>query len=437
MIYNKDFSRLRLNESLAFLSLSLLYSAFLVNGIINILSIALMSAGLFLILITFVASSNVTPLFFLLFFYAIYRFTYYFLLNTNIPINIDFINAEGRFIVYLVIIVAISVLRPSVRVMRKYVEFTLVAFILWASLIGFGLIVGQSFISSSHHQLGLTALTGLLYGLFLQDTNHFWRVIKWFAIASSLIFLVLSGSRTSVLLGIFILFWVYQNRIKPIFKLSGAGLLTVVLIFSYDQMIDETFSIGSRHYDVASFRSISGGMTYGASNPDEILKASDGRKSGIEAADGNILGRAVIYGKAIYLFLESPLFGVGEGRFDDISFCDSPGSVVCIHNRGESQFDGHTAHNAFLHVLAEEGLVGFFFALAILLKLKNRILERSSLIESEGLNPVVMTAVWWCFILASMFHHTLASPLYAFSFLLPLIALANARPVDNVDPHAV
>lgn len=430
---NKSLSKTTLKESLALFSLSMLYSAFLLTGVINTLSIALMSAAFLLILFTFMVNLKVTPLFILLFFYAAYRLIYYFAVNTNIPIDINFINEEGRFLVFLIVTLAISALQYNTRVLKKYVKFSMAAFLLWASLFALDSILGNTLINASHHQLGLISLTGLIYGVFLQNDSLFWRLIKWFAIALSIICLIFSGSRTSLVLGVFLLFWVYQNRVKIMPKLLGAGLLTIAIVFNFNVISNEKFTIANRNYDISSFGIITDGIAFGISNPDAIEKAADGRKSGIKDADGNIIGRAVVYGKAIHLFMESPLFGVGEGRFDDNGSCKNIGSAVCIHNHGKSQFDGHTAHNSFLHILAEEGLLGFLFVLIILLKLKNLIMKRSFLIKSKGLNPAAITAVWWCFILASLFQHTLASPLYAFSFLLPLIVVANTRLVDNAD----
>ena len=412
-------------ENLAIVSFSFFYIGLLSTGINNFVSISFLffafCSGVFPIIIRW----KVPSLFLILLAYAVYRVAYYFIVNDNIPIfDIDFLNNEGRFFILILVILSLSSIRPSIITIRKFVQLSLIFYLVWVPIFLLHILSGKTLIDASHHQLGLTALTGLLYGTFLERSNFLWASIKWIVILLSIVCLYYSSSRTSLIAGILILGITYWNKVGFKRKL----VLFVSIIALIGSLINlGQFKFGNRIYDLTAFKSIFEGIKYGLENPEEISKALDSRKSDIETDDANIIGRAVVYGKALHLFYQSPIFGVGEGRFDDEATCESPEDIICIHTHGDSNFNGNSAHNAFLHVLAEEGIVGLFFVFIILWRLRHLIKKKYQPIINGGLNPNAFIATWWAFLFASLFQHSLASPLYALTLLLPIIIISSIR----------
>jgi O-antigen ligase len=82
--------------------------------------------------------------------------------------------------------------------------------------------------------------------------------------------------------------------------------------------------------------------------------------------DPNVVGRFAAYQQALADFADSPLIGIGFGRFnDDWDTCSGIRHFVCIATKGEVvNLDTH-AHNSYLHFLAEGGVVGLFLMLGV------------------------------------------------------------------------
>ena len=85
---------------------------------------------------------------------------------------------------------------------------------------------------------------------------------------------------------------------------------------------------------------------------------------------GGLVGRdrSMLWGDGLDMFKSNPLFGVGYGRFSDLSN------------------DHHVAHNSFVHVLAESGLAGYlpFFLLLYLTMIHLRRLMNQKKIISKS-----------------------------------------------------
>ena len=421
-----DFFR---NE-LTFLSLSLFYLGLLTIGISSLVTALVLGGAIFCSLSALAISDHIPKIFFVVLGYTIYKSVYYFVINSNIPLSFGFINQEGRFLLLLAIITSLASLRPSSYVVYRFVRFGVVAFLLWAPFMMLHVWSGKTLISSTHHQLGLTSLTGVIYSLMLLKSSQRALMFRYVALGLGFICLIIANSRTALLAGIIILLYLYWRRVNSVGRLFFLSLLAIgaIMVAGFGE-----FKIGDRKYDIASISAVGQGISYGLNNYHDITKAYDAKAAQIEAADFNIVGRAVVYGKALYLFRESPIFGIGEGRFDDGASCKYPAGVVCIHNQGQSNFNGNSAHSVYLHTLAEEGVVGFIVLVFLLFKLRGLIAKKAEYLRRHNLNASCGLAAWWVIVVAGVFQHVFASPLYALSLFLPIILLANVSGRPSVE----
>jgi O-antigen ligase len=417
-------------EELTFLSLSLFYLGLLSIGVSSLLTVLILGGAIVCSLSALAISDHIPKIFFVVFGYAVYKCFYYFSVNADIPLDFAFINQEGRFLLLLAIITSLASLRPSAYVVRRFVRLGVIGFLCWAPFMMLHVWSGKTLISSSHHQLGLTSLTGVIYSLMLLKSRRSTSILAYTALGLAFFCLTIANSRTSLLAGIIILLYLYWSKIHSVGRLFFLSLLATasVLVVGFGE-----FRIGERKYDIASFSAVGEGVSYGLSNYHEITKAYDAKAANIEAADFNIVGRAVVYGKALYLFRESPIFGIGEGRFDDGASCKNPTGMVCVHNQGPSNYNGNSAHNVYLHILAEEGLVGFAALILLLVKLRASIARKAGYLRRQNINAVCGLAAWWVLVVAGIFQHVFASPLYALSLFLPIMLLANVTEGPSVE----
>lgn len=118
---------------------------------------------------------------------------------------------------------------------------------------------------------------------------------------------------------------------------------------------------------------------------------------------GTIMHRVfLLYPMAIDMFLQSPIVGIGFTRFDDfpVQISGIPGLVAM--NTASPLHSNLHAHNSFLHIAAENGIVGL-----ILLFLTLRSIYRT-FTSRELFTPVAM--IIGSLLFASLTEHRLTTP---------------------------
>ncbi len=130
-----------------------------------------------------------------------------------------------------------------------------------------------------------------------------------------------------------------------------------------------------------------------------------------------------IWPRAVYLFFQSPVFGAGFGSFNDLPY-DLHGipHVVMWNQLGtalRTLNDGH-AHESYLHVLAETGIVGLVLMLIFLEALRRSVLKLSDPALRLGLHIGVCYAAF-----SSCSEHRFTTPAQAMP-LMTIVGLAMA-----------
>jgi hypothetical protein len=398
----------------------LLYLGFLSLGLVNLVSTALIGAGIAVALLLLCYRHRLSWFALAIAGLAFYKTAYYFLLNWPIPLDTAWLNQEGRFLVSLAILSAFSCLAVSIHDLNFFIRSAGWIYLAWLPLLFLNAATGHGLIGGSHHQLGLVTVSGLF--LFLVRNSYYRSAKYWIILAVGFLAILLSNSRTSLLMALLMVagpVWFAMRLRKKVLTLSALGILTI--LFAGEQI-----RIGERIYDLGAYNYLAAAIDYGYENSNRIAEAAEAQEANVQGADFNVIGRGVMYGKASGLFASSPLFGVGEGRFDDVAAsCANLDELGCIHYFGPSNFGGTTAHNTLLHLLAEEGIIGLAATLLVAVWLYRRVAARATLLERHGLNSAVVRMLFWMLLFAALFNHVLASPLYLLALLLPLLLVSS------------
>jgi len=156
-----------------------------------------------------------------------------------------------------------------------------------------------------------------------------------------------------------------------------------------------------------------------------------------ETGDSASVIRFFIWEKAWYLFSQSPLFGIGFGRFNDIFNIDRGlfdiGSLrgfsgfIIFYMKDNFYYDSAHVHNSYLQFLTETGVIGlalimlfWFLCLVKLLKYYNNS-ENS---KNDFNKKVFLSAIGSIFIVLinSFFEHYLSATtiMIPVSLLIPI-----------------
>jgi O-antigen ligase len=142
--------------------------------------------------------------------------------------------------------------------------------------------------------------------------------------------------------------------------------------------------------------------------------------------DANLMSRIVLWAYALHHFLLSPLIGIGWGRFNDaqVIFSGIPG-LMSIALQGDRLFNVSSAHNSYLMVLCESGLVGLWLLLKVWWDLYKRLKKAQQDFRNS---PFLLGYYTGCQALivftltAALFGHTLAAP----ANCMPVLTIVGA-----------
>jgi len=167
-----------------------------------------------------------------------------------------------------------------------------------------------------------------------------------------------------------------------------------------------------------------------------VTTESDLPTSEADSTAYNIATRVILWKYALVLTRTSPIIGVGFGRYNDtnLHFCCASG-VVSLATDGTRNYsdeivvaDGQmvspgNAHNSYLHLLAETGVVGLIGLLALWVSMYRR-LRRTRATANDAVAKAYMEscmALIWFVVIAAFFGNALCAP----SVVVPVLALCG------------
>lgn len=155
-------------------------------------------------------------------------------------------------------------------------------------------------------------------------------------------------------------------------------------------------------------------------------KAEFDFESGIETKNANVLIRVFYtFPRAYYSFLHSPVTGTGVGSFDDRPYqFEEIVPYVSYNAQPQKIHSDNHAHHSYLHILAEQGVIGllvfltfWYFLFIYLLQLPGQHLVRDFLLIA-----------YFSITFASFTEHRITTPSMMLPFTIPL-ALLMAREI--------
>ncbi len=297
----------------------------------------------------------------------------------------DFWDGDGRIFLYYLPLLTFSVMSINKR--------QLVFIAKQIACIGFvSIVFFSTFVLSSHNYFSIRkhdVFIGLLTShtgagaffagimLFLLFYGHIVRNRYMWYLGMLMILPVLgTGCRQALvsLIGVFVWF-VFSSVLnvstvrKHFIKIVGGGLLVITITVFTPILLPYTYKAVSEVISVKVFQRLSETAHLSDWQPGEYKS-----EGGVEWDYHNLQTRIVFWKYSLKKFLESPLVGIGFARYNDsdLSMYGIPHFIylavdgnkffLCkttFDERRETILNAASAHNSYLHVLAESGVIGF------------------------------------------------------------------------------
>lgn len=267
----------------------------------------------------------------------------------------------------------------------------------------------------SHNAAGGYLMILLAYLIGRSMTNGF-RGRK-IAICIAIMALILSDSRGSILALIASVSAILMFKKFPRLTLTtiffSVSTLIVTLTFSYSWWVEN----GSLFlYDYADF-----GPATEQIPLDQFL---------IGERPGTVLHRALfLFPMAVEMFLQSPISGIGFTRFNDFPL-DIQGwsGIVALNFSDAISFSNLHAHNSYLHLAAEIGLIGLWLTFRVIRSTCTGFVKTPDLLTTAAM-------ILGSLLIASFTEHRLTTPSQgapAFIIINLLWACRNSNPNCSV-----
>jgi O-antigen ligase len=145
--------------------------------------------------------------------------------------------------------------------------------------------------------------------------------------------------------------------------------------------------------------------------------------------DPNVVSRFIYYQRAIEDFVQSPIFGVGFGRFNDqLKIYSGVPHVLYFATDGAVVNDDSHAHNSYLHFLAEGGIVGLTLMLAVWFSTFRWVRKQKAIFERGSFGFCLAHGIQACIVLElfmSLTEHMMGTAVSSLTILTMVGLLLN------------
>ena len=348
-------------------------------------------------------------------------------------VNPQFLNGDGRVLISyspLFLFGAAAIQWSNVEILVKTVFHVALASLFFCAV---WFATGASFLSEglAGNYVGfLTSHTGggTFFGvlsIFLILFGHlsgkrFIHIIGWLMVIPMLA----AASREAMLAFVVVSGW-YVLKMRNPKVLAGGVIAAVVITLLLPVVVPHTWNRTVGLFNAELIDDVVEQIDASEFYEPEQRNEDEKRGGNLVGAQQNVLARVMFWTYAVRRFAQSPIFGIGYGRYNDseLELSGIEGFVYLAFG-GKKVFSTGNAHNSYLHTLCENGLLG----LALLLWLWASIYFRlqaggrefqgwkdmhALMISAQG---VVIFALF-----SSLTGHGLAAP----SLMLPVATIAG------------
>lgn len=277
------------------------------------------------------------------------------------------------------------------------------------------------FLFWAHNAAGgfLAVITAICVGFFINERGIA-KIIFGGCIVVNAIGLVATDSRGSIIAILITLIFFLISNITIEGKRVKVGLDIVIIIF----MIIVIVSIET--YIYIRWVKIDQGEVFKTTMLRYINKIPF-----VDKRHGTFFVRIVdLWPEAIRRFLKSPILGCGYGSYNDsYSLHVYINNVFAWNMPDQYVYSDAHAHQTFLHVLAETGIIGLALLMILLNSIKQAIINIKDKCLSNGLYIAFIVSI-----LSSFSEHRLFSPSQMIPFIMIFsMTISNKRNVRNFE----
>lgn len=317
--------------------------------------------------------------------------------------NYDFFRYDGNFFIsYLLLICMPSLAIQIDNFEDRYERFIRASIVVVLpkvvyDLFEYGFSTGY-FIATNAFGGFVMLLLAQCYSTLLDRNRR--NLFNWILLLLAMIYLAASTSRGSILgiiFGIIAIKLMESGRGKWV----TAALVVVVVIQAI--ILSYTYSVY---------------LDYGDSAINYATSLSS------ETKESNVMIRAYEnWPRGLFAFLHSPIFGIGVGALNDFPLILSNHDLIQLNSSNNRTYDSSHAHNTYLHILGEQGIVGLFFFLMMWFYFYKFIKEL--IIPVHVKRALLITH--WALTFASFTEHRIPSPSNCFAFFIVVALAYGAR----------
>lgn len=268
---------------------------------------------------------------------------------------------------------------------------------------------------SSHHIAGTVLGCLLIVNYFTFLHKFSWTNILFLAL--NLVLFLGSNSRTSMIAVLAAIFLVHlfrsrwQSAVVYIIVVATAVPLMQAAFPTEFSRLTRSFEHGTGTSIATNFRE-----AVLADTPRESSAAWDVSNFGRLEGNANLAIRGFLWGRAVREFSGSPIIGIGFGRYNDTgrvftNVLVGEAAVEAAYNNPSA----HNAHNSYLHISAEMGLLGIAIIVLPFVTLMREWMSEQT--GSDRYWSSIGLATMFALLISGATDHSLGAPAFGFTYL--------------------